>query len=205
MLRSRRAVAGVEFALVLPFLLALLAGAVDLSTAWLTTRRLVAAAEQTGLVATTLAVQAATLGQLSGLQAWKATTAPFASFPGWSASATSGYSITLSEIVFTAGKGGSYAGAVKWSVAFPGGAPVLRPCGTVTSLPAGSRSLTGVPAGVFGPTAVLVADISTLFVPPLTGVFTGPVTLAESAFVSPRVNNAVTLTGSGPAVTKICS
>ncbi len=201
--RATRAVAGLEFALVLPMLLILGGGLTDLSLAWLTAQRLTAAAEATGLIATTLAAQASNLNKLSGQQAWQATTAPFATFPNWNVAASSGYSITLSAVNFTA-KNGGYAGSVQWSVAYPAGQVVLRPCGAVASLPNGSDSMSGLPAGVFGPTSLLVADVAVVFTPPVSGVFTGPFSMLRSAYVSPRVNNGIQLTSIGPAKTVIC-
>ena len=69
-------------------------------------------------------------------------------------------------------------------------------------------SLATLPAGVFGATSVLVGDVSTVFVPLFTDalvrVFVGPVTMLRSAYVPPRVNNSVQLTGSGPGRAVIC-
>ncbi len=208
---ARRAVAGLEFALVLPLLLTMLAGAVDLTLASITARRLTIAATDVALIASTLAVQTATLGTLTGQQAWQATTAPFALFPQWTAANAAGFSITLSEVDFTASPAGcatactSYAATTRWSAGNLRGQIVLRPCGALPSVAnGGPSSMTTLPAGVFGPAAVLVGDVATVFTPLFSSVFTGPVAMLRSGYIPPRVNTAVTLSGAGPAQTVTC-
>ena len=200
LLRSRRALAGIEFALVAPFLVAILLAVADLSRAILMMRRLTVAADETATIASTEAVQANSLNILSPYQAYAATTAPLAIFPTWlssQASVNNSFSVTLSEVNFTASNcttSCTYTAHVSWSVANPSGQAVLRACGTLTSVPNTSpSSLTTLPAGAFGATSVLVADVSQVFVPLFTSVFLGNFTMQRTAYVSPRVNNAITL------------
>ena len=211
LLRARRAVAAVEFALMLPMLLVCLAGATDLSRAAITARKLTVAAQDVAMIASTMAVQTSTLGSLSGQQAWQATTAPFALFPQW-LSAQSGpgaqptvFAITLSGIGFSA-SGGGYTAATQWSVANPLGQVRWRPCGVLAAVANdGPVTLGSLPTKVFGPTSLLVADVSTVFTPVFTSVFIGNVPMSRSAFVSPRENNSVALSDTGSAPTEICS
>ncbi|WP_158747598.1 TadE/TadG family type IV pilus assembly protein [Acidisphaera sp. L21] len=200
--RSRRALAGLEFALVAPVLVLVLLAMVDLSRAFIMGRRLTVAAASVATIASTEAVATASLSTLTGQQAFAATTAPFAVFPLWLAnqlSVNGSFAITLSEVNFTPTPKGcttgcTYTAAVAWSVANPSGQPTLRACGAVASQPDGSNpSLTALPASAFGATAVLVADISQVYVPLFTSVFVGSFTMQRSAYVSPRVNNAITL------------
>ncbi len=211
LLRSRRGLAGLEFAIVAPFLVLLLLGMVDLARAMTMARRLSVAADTVATIATTQAVQATSLNVLSASQAFAATTAPFAIFPTWLSSQTSvgnSFSITLSEVNFAASPKGCttgcmYVATVGWSVANASGQTRLRSCGTLGSVANGSaNSLTTLPAGNFGATSVLVADVSQIFVPLFTSVFLGNVTMQRSAYVSPRINNVVTLLPgfSGPSV-----
>ncbi len=204
LLRARRALAGVEFAIVLPFLLTLLFGSVDLSRAIILTRRLTVAAAATATIASTMAVQATNLNALSGTQAWQASTAPFAIFPDWLSPPLPGtFSITLSAVTFKTAKAG-YAAQVAWSVGNPKGQTRLRPCGAVSQAADDApTSLVSLPADAFGPTSILVADVSGVFVPLFTSVFLGPITLQRSGYVSPRINNGVALLGKypGPSVT----
>ena len=209
LLGARGALAGIEFALILPLLVGTLAGVVDLSMAVITERRLTVAAADVAVIASTMAVQSSALNTLSGTQAWQATTAPFAVFPAWPRTGTgNGFAITLSAVDFTATANG-YAAATRWSVGNPTGQVKLRPCGALAAVPDGTpSSLATLPAGVFGATSVLVGDVSTVFVPLFTDalvrVFVGPVTMLRSAYVPPRVNNSVQLTGSGPGQAVTC-
>ncbi len=212
LLAARSALAGIEFALILPVMLTMLAGLVDLSLAVITARRLTVAAEDVALVASTMAVQFHSLNALSGLQAWQATTAPFAIFPAWrNLNGSNGFSITLSAVDFAATPAGctancaGYAAATRWSVANPRGQVALRPCGALAAVPDGQpASMATLPAGVFGPTSLLVGDVATVFMPLLTGVFIGPVPMRRSAYIPPRVNNGVQLTSLGPGQSVIC-
>lgn len=206
---ARGALAGIEFALVFPLLLGMLAGVVDLSLAFITERRLTVAAADVALIASTMAVQADSLNALNGTQAWQATTAPFALFPAWRTTGTNNdFSITLSAVDFAATPTG-YVATTRWSVGNSAGQIKLRPCGTLAPVPDGNPSdMATLPAGVFGATSMLVGDVSTDFVPLFTNalvrVFVGPVTMLRSAYVPPRVNNGVELTGSGPGQAVTC-
>jgi Flp pilus assembly protein TadG len=203
---SRSGLAAMEFALLLPVLLTCLAGATDLSLAVITGRRLTVAAQSVAIIASTMAVQTSSLNTLTGLQAWQATTAPFALFPQWLTGAVQPgpYSITLSGVNF-ASSGSAYTASTQWSVANPSGSIKLRPCGSLAAVPDDSTiTETTLPSGVFGPTSILVADVSTVFTPVFTSVFLGNVPMSRSAFVSPRAGNGVQLSSSGPGVTVLC-
>ncbi len=202
LLRSRKGLAGLEFAIVAPVLIAMLLGMVDLSRAILMGRRLQVAADDVATIASTEAVQTSALNVISAYQAYAATTAPFALFPTWIASQYSlgnSFAITLTEVNFTGSPKGcttactSYTANVSWSIANPQGQPVLRTCGTLSSSANGSStSMTTIPAGNFGSTSVFVADVSQNF-KPLFATVLGNITMTRSSYVSPRVNNAVTL------------
>ena len=204
LLQARRGLAGVEFAIVVPLLLTLLCGVVDLSRAILLSRRLTLAASYTATIASTMAVQASSLNALSGLQAWQASTAPFAIFPDWLTPPLPGsFSITLSSVTFAA-SGSGYTAHVAWSVANPSGQTRLRSCGTLQSVPdSAASSQATLPIDVFGPTSILVADVSGVFTPVFTSVFLSPFTLQRSDYVSPRINNGVALSSGfpGPVIT----
>ncbi len=212
LLAARSALAGIEFALILPVMLTMLAGLVDISLAVITARRLTVAAADVALVASTMAVQSSSLNALNGQQAWQATTAPFAIFPAWrDLNGPHGFSITLSAVDFTGTPAGcttncaGYIAATRWSVANRLGQIKLRPCGALAAVPDGqSASMATLPAGVFGPTSVLVGDVATVFVPLMTGIFLGPVPMLRSAYVPPRVNNGVQLSSPGPGSTVSC-
>lgn len=211
LLRARRGVAALEFAIVVPFVLALLFGVVDVSRAIVMARRLTVAAAATATIASTMAVQASNLNALTGQQAWQASTAPFANFPEWQLGQRPGtFAITLSSVVFTGSPSGcttacSYAAQVAWSVANPAGQPRLRSCGTLGKAADGSASsLATLPADDYGPTSIVVADVAGVFTPMFTAVFLGSFTLQRSAYISPRINNGVALGGGYPGVSVTC-
>lgn len=213
LLRSRKGLAGLEFALVAPVLVTVLLSVADLSRAILMGRRLQVAADAVATIASTEAVQTSSLNILSAYQAYAATTAPFALFPTWIASQYSvlnSFAITLTEVNFSASPKGcttacSYTANVAWSVANPQGQPVLRSCGTLSSVPNGTApSLATIPAGDFGATSVFIADVSQVFTPLFTAVFLGKITMQRTAYVSPRVNNSVTLVPGYIGASVIC-
>ena len=205
LLRARRGLAGVEFAILAPLLLAMLCGVVDLCRGIVMARRLTVAAGSVATIASTMAVQASNLNALTGPQAWQASTAPFALFPAWLGSPLPGsFAITLSSVTFAAGASG-YTANVAWSVANPAGQMRLRPCGRqAAAADDAASSLGSLPADVFGPTSILVADVSGVFEPVFTAVFLGPFTLQRTAYVSPRIGNGVALLGGFPGVAVTC-
>ena len=206
LLRARRGLAGVEFAILLPLLLTILCGVVDLSRAIIMARRLTVAADSVATIASTMAVQTAHLNALTGPQAWQATTAPFAMFPGWLSGPKPGdFAITLSSATF-ASAGSGYVANIAWSVANPAGQVRLRACGPLAAAADDAPSSLGaLPVDAFGPSSILVADVSGVFQPVFTAVFLGPFTLQRSAYVSPRIDNGVALLGGYPGVALTCA
>lgn len=203
---SRAGVAGLEFALLSPILLVLFVGTIDLSDALLTARRMGLAAGSIAEIATTSSAQTQALNILTDVQAWQATTAAFAFFPGWTdKAAKQTFAITLSAVVFTATQAGctqncAYTAKVAWSVANNLGVARPRACGPLTMAPNTSATDYGtLPAGNFGATSLLVADISYTFQPIFLGFLIGDIPMMHSAYVSPRINNATLLQSAGGA------
>ena len=205
-------VAGLEFALLSPVLLTLFLGTIDLSGALITARRMAAAAGAVAEIGTVGAAQNKALNVLTDVQAWQATTAAFALFPGWAAKAAArSFAITLSAVNFTPAPAGctqncTYTAKVAWSVANPLGAPQLRTCGTLTKVPnTTGTSYATLPIGDFGPTSLLVADISATFTPSFFGFLIGDIPMMQSAYISPRIDNGIALLpAGGPGVSVIC-
>jgi Flp pilus assembly protein TadG len=211
--RNRRGgVAGLEFALLSPVLLTLFLGTIDLSDALVTARRMAAAAGAVAQIGTVGGVQTKALNLVTDMQAWQATTAAFALFPGWtSKTASRTFAITLSAVNFTATPAGctqacTYTANVAWSVANPLGAPQLRACGKLTKVPNESAtSYATLPAGDFGRTSLLVADISFTFTPNFFGFLIGDIPMMQSAYISPRIDNGIALVpAGGPGLNVIC-
>jgi Flp pilus assembly protein TadG len=204
--RARAGIAGIEFAVLSPVLLTLLLGTIDLSDALLTARRMEIAAGSVAEIGTTGAAQTAAPNVLTDVQAWQATTAAFALFPYWDTKSVSpSFAVTLSGVSFTAIPAGctqncTYTAKVMWSVANELGTPTLRACGPLTSVPNGNpTSYSTLPASNFGPTSLLVADVSYTFQPAFFGFLIGNIPMMQSAYVSPRVNNGITLQAAGGA------
>ena len=210
--QSRAGVAGLEFALLAPVLLLLFLGTIDLSGALLTARRMEIVAGSVAEIGTTGAAQTQAVNKLTDVQAWQATTAAFAFFPAWAAkSASPGFAVTLSDVAFKAipsdcTQNCSYAATVKWSVANDLGTPSLRACGPLSSAPdTNAPSYTTLPAGNFGATSLLVADVSFTFQPMFFGFLIGDIPMMQSAYISPRINNDIQLLATGGAgVSVIC-
>ena len=204
--RARAGTAGLEFALIAPVMVTLFLGTIDLSNALLMARRMEIAAGAVAEIASTSAAQARALNILTTEQAWQATTAAFAYFPGWAAQPPRrGFAVTLSGIAFTASgpdcsAGCSYKGHVAWSVANDLGATELRACGPVASAPdTAASSYLAIPAGSFGPTSLLVADISATYRPYFFGFIIGAIPMMQSAYISPRIGSGTVLQDDGGA------
>ena len=197
--RGRSGLAGLEFALLSPLLLVLFLGTLDVSNAVLTARRLEIAAGAVARIASTSATQAQAQNSLTDVQALIATSAVFALFPSWTNSNAPAFSITLSNVGFTAAPTGcttncTYNGAVLWSVVLPLGVQQRRACGPVAAAPNGQASTySSLPAGDFGPTSLLVADVSVVFHPYFLGFVIGDIPMMQSITMSPRVSNGTTL------------
>lgn len=208
--KSRAGVAGLEFALLSPVLLVLFLGTIDLSGALLTARRLELVAGAVAEIGTTSAAQNQALNVLTDVQAWQATTAAFVHFPDWAAqSANPSFAITLSSVAFTAKPAGctqncTYSANVTWSVANNLGSPQLRACGTLASVPdTNAASYAALPADNFGPTSLLVADVSFTFQPIFFGFLFGNIPMMQSAYISPRIDNGIQLVRAGGAVVSV--
>jgi Flp pilus assembly protein TadG len=221
--RARRGVISLEFALLAPVMITLLLGTYDVANAIIVTNRLTAAAQQVVEVATATADQAATLNQLTDYQAYQATTVPFAilptlatqvpaNLPSGTNNVAAGFSMTLSSVQFVGAPTGcqttctSYKAYTRWSMSNHLGTKVLRPCGQLTSVPnTTSPALTTMPAGAFGATSVLVADISYEYVPAFSGFFIGPFTINRTAYLSPRIGTNTSFASSTSDASVLCT
>lgn len=129
----RRGTAALEFALLSPVLLVMLMSMYDISNAWLSWRRLTASSQAIGQIATLLAVNADGTNSLTPIQAWRASTAAYASMPALLAQ-NAQYGVTLSQVLFVSPAichGALCAAYVGWSKGVLGGA-APRPCGYLT-------------------------------------------------------------------------
>ena len=164
-----RGVAAVEFALTAPVLILLMAGMYDLSSGWITWRRLATAAFSIGQIATIIAVQPDSTSLLTYNDAWRASTAIYAAMPQTLVAGAS-YGVTLSEVVFSTDSScpaNTYCVAkVSWSAGLVGPDATRRPCTRLNSVPdTAPSSLTTLPAAMFQSAPSLVVDVNYTFTP----------------------------------------
>jgi len=166
--RENSGLAAVEFSVLLPFMLTLFLGSVEVSTAAAIHRKVMLTAHTLG----DLASQSTSLSsaQISGiLSASTAIIAPYA--PG-------GLQSTVSEVSIN----GSGVATVVWSYSQNG-----------TPLTVGS--VVNVPASLATPNSyLLLGQAQYTYNPPYGYVITGPLTMSEQIFIIPRQSTSVAIT-----------
>jgi len=169
--RDHRGVAAVEFAVILPFMLALYIGGVELGDGMAIQLKVTDTAHiVTDLTSQQTAnVTAATVQSLLG--ASSATIAPYSS---------SNLVVTVSEVSTDA----SGAATVTWSQSLNG---TKRTAGQVIALPS---SLAGQPN-----ISLILGEVTYAYTPNLGYTITGTVTLADSYFLFPRNSTSIACTG----------
>jgi Flp pilus assembly protein TadG len=164
---DHRGVAAVEFAIVLPFMLALYIGGVELGDGMAIQLKVTDTAHIVADLTTqqTTSTTAATVQSILG--ASSATIAPYSS---------SNLIVTVSEVSTNA----SGAATVTWSQSLNG---TGRPAGQSITLPS---SLAGQPN-----ISLILGEVSYAYTPNLGYTITGTVTLADSYFLFPRNSTAI--------------
>jgi Flp pilus assembly protein TadG len=160
--RDRRGVSAVEFALLAPLMIGLYLGGVEISEGISIDRKVTLAA---GAVAN-LAAQTSTISTSDMSDLLNATTTIMAPY------ATSPLKITVSCISIDSNKNAK----VKWSVTRNG-----------TALTAGS-SVTLPSALKVASTQLLFSQVSYAYTPTIGYVITGPLTLSDQMYMSPRIS-----------------
>lgn len=193
--RDRSGSPGIEFALIAPLMVSMLAGSYDITQVFLAMRQVTSTAQEIVQIATELSVQPDQTISLTTGQAYQAESAIYAMVPALKSGAdTSPYSVTLSAAVLVATPPGCLAGActyafnVAWSNAMTRGTQVRRPCGVVTQVaPTQPATMSNLPtSGMTTITSVVIADVSYTYRPLFSSFVTGPVTLQRTAFLPPR-------------------
>ncbi len=198
---ARRGVAALEFALASPMLILMLLSMYDIANGWLAWRRLTAAAQSVGQIATMLAVNADGTNSLTFDQAWRSSTAVYASMPEMLVTGAR-YGVTLSQVLFTstsACNGAICAAHVDWSKAMLGVA-APRPCGALSATADDAApGPTVMPQSAFQAAPVLVADVTYDFKPLFLGGVVGPISMARSSYFPARSGSSnQVITYSGP-------
>ncbi len=195
LIKSDSGIAAVEFAILLPFMLFVYVGASELVQAMITSRKAsVIARSLADLVAQQPANTNLTAAQLNDIiTGAKAIMSPFASAP---------LKMTISSIEFSAKTppATGYNAKTKWTVSYNGGA--LRPCMTLTSAPDGANGgLSTVPAGLYGPGSLIVADVAYAYTPAFGGgvlawtTQSSSVQMARTMYMRPRLQDAIKYAG----------
>jgi Flp pilus assembly protein TadG len=196
--RSNSALTAVEFALLLPILLILLLGGVDLVRYINMARQLTYLANS---LATMIAERTTSLNGNDVNFAFNSAPVTFPqvlSDPARNGIAWNSYlSLTLSSIAFTptvqgCTSGCSYTAAVVWSL----GTVSRRSC-TVAPLPTPDNtkaSLTTLPQDVYTQGTIIVADVSYPFVPTVGRSVLPSVTLSRTIYLQPRYMTSTAVT-----------
>ena len=206
----RSGVAALEFALAAPVLTIFLMGMVDLADAIITLHKLNAVAQQTGLVATELAIQPDQSTTLTVSQLNEASSIIFSVFPGLASvpiynaktNPVPPYAVVVSDIVFTTTATGctpgltctGYTANLAWSVPLQYGQQINRSCGTTINQWAATKAMTysnNLPAAITTAgvtnalTSALMVDITYTFTP-IFAKFLGQVTMHQTGYFNQR-------------------
>jgi Flp pilus assembly protein TadG len=195
--RSCAGIATLEFALIAPLLLTMMAGLYDVTMAFIAWQRVTMAAQAIDEIATSLAATATNTNTLNAAQATTASSAIYAYLPGISLPLPPAFGVTLTSVVMTpivqgCVTGCTYTAHVAWSGVFQGAGPV-RPCDSVSGVSALTAtgddldpSPSTLPVDTYGASPLLVADVTYTFTPLFFTFLTGPMTMTRTAFFSTR-------------------
>jgi Flp pilus assembly protein TadG len=226
-LRDRRAVAALEFALVLPLMLALLFGVYELSEPMMINQEVYAAAHSIAASASSLAVQADGSTSLTYAQVQFEASTIFAEIPALRAHqqgyGTGDTGVTISAVVFEPTTAGcvpspgitcNYTANVAWSVAYTGGDSGLVPyeallgqsdCQTLVQTPPGGGPLGTVPTldvttnATSWPDPILAVNVFIKYRPLLLTYTKTPFDLTAIGFWPVRSVKAASVDASGNA------
>jgi Flp pilus assembly protein TadG len=211
---ARAGVAALEFGLLAPVMGIFLMGLVDIADAIITLHRLNSIVQQTGLMATQMAILPNQQTTLTATQLDQASSVIYAVIPSLvnqpvynpdapGTQAAPPFAVVVSDIVFTPVTGSCtpnentncYTASMAWSVPLQYGMQLNRACGTVdqtTALASEAISTktklpTSIPtAGVSqGLSSVLVVDVIYQFTP-IFAKFVGPLTMRQTAYFNQR-------------------
>jgi Flp pilus assembly protein TadG len=197
LLKDRRGIAAVEFAFVLPIMLTLYLGCVEVTQGVIANRQVTAiartiadlASQQTGALTDT--------GNAAlGIDVSQIFAASQALFPN----ATAPIQMTLSAVDFVpvgnCTSNCTYTAQTSWSVTVNGG--TTRSCVTLSQVPNGTApSPNTMPAGIYGAGSVIVADVHYLYNPTFGYVLVNNIPLNYTAYMKPRAQTYITF---NPAV-----
>lgn len=220
---DRRGVAALEFALVLPLMIALLFGVYELSEPMMIYQEIYAAAHSIPASASIAAVHADGSTALSYSQVEFAESTIFAEIPALRSGQqtnTAGDGVVMSSVVFkpnpstcvaSAASPCNYDAYVVWSVAYTGGDSgrsfnqTTRPCGLTTQVAAGNTTPGDLPTlgvstrATAWPDPILVVDVFFSYEPLLLTYTKTPIEFLASGFWPVRSVKAASVDANGNA------
>ena len=217
--RSRRGVAGLEFAMLAPLLISIIAGLYDLTTAYIAWERLNLCVQSVDQIATSQAARATATNTLTFAQATTAASSIYAYLPDTLTAAAPPFGVTISSVVMTPTVAGcitncTYSAHVAWSGIYQGTAGSRRPCDVaagssviIQAADTAAPTPTTLPSDVYSSAPLLVADITYTF-KPLFYNFIGSFTMRQSAYFASRTaltSNWIQYVYSAPDSTTICA
>ena len=206
--RGVGATSAVEFALVLPVLLGLMMGSVEIYRLAMTGKEVVATANAIGemLSSSQSPPTAADLQFISDsgmiIDPEVLTDAQMQGVDWWSIMTSSFTSVVFKPTVAGCTVRCKYEAHVAWSA----GAR-RRPCGTLRSVADGSPySPTTLPLSLFGPGSTIVVDSQYAYKPLFGDRIAGPRTITRSAYFAPRYIDPLTLgdLSANPSIAIVC-
>jgi Flp pilus assembly protein TadG len=203
LLRARRGIAALEFALIAPIMVILTLGVVDATRALLAFQQITSAAQQVAEIGTARA-SVNELASDGNLQVYDfdvaaAASAIYAYIPRLRPDVggdNSSYVVTVTSVAFTASQNG-YTASTAWSAVGETGGPAdasqtpFRPCGGLVLTAAGTPpSMSTLPIlttpPLVGLTSLLVVDVQYKFSPLFLQWITGPIEMHRTAYLPPR-------------------
>jgi Flp pilus assembly protein TadG len=207
-MRDRRGVAALEFALLAPVLVVIALSLYDVTNAVITWWQLSSAADAIARIATSFAAQPDNTNVITTTQARTASTAVYAAVPALTTAPASRYGVVISSIVMTPTVLGctnncSYVAHTAWSAVLQGVA-TARPCGTLAPAAAdGQPPSTGaLPPDAFTAAPLVVVDVTYNLTPVFNTLFGAGLHLMETAYMATRTGSDsawVRLTGPAAA------
>ena len=199
---DRRGVAALEFAIGAPMLIALLLLGVDVSRYIIATKRIENVAATIGQM-----ISVSQTGTVSATDLQFFHDSAMVIFPqvladsyaqqiAWGAD----IGITMSGVTFTQ-SGNTYVPHLVWT-----GGTMPRSCTvTMTAAPdTAAPSPSKLPADVFGPSMLVVVDVTYAFRPTIAPTFLSTIPIARSYYVAPRYVSSITYAGASGPVAANC-
>ncbi len=198
LLGARRGVAAIEFALIAPVLVTMLAGIYDIGNGYIATLRVSMCAQAIDQIATAEAAGSTTANTLNLSQVTAAASAAYAYLPGLTSGSPPIFGVVISSVAMTptisgCTSGCTYTAHVAWSGSYQGTSGTLRPCDTVRgtsvitqSTDTATPSATTLPSDVYSAASVLVVDVTYRYTPLFFSFIGSSITIRQSAYFAPR-------------------